>query len=375
MVNSRNGWIAVLGAVSVLFGCDVAAEDCSVAVLNKPGDLIRVTAILQTDDPNENGEGEPVVFTSLGGELSETLELYSSPHAYAFIARVPNESISGNVVNGDGDETCTLVASVNEKTVLSDAEKEYLSEESAKHAVLSVGAAVVAELCLEGVVTARVCALPMAEFAVEFGIGAVAGGKYAFDPPDPNYTVIAVPASPIVTLISPQSGLPQGLVDTANALQTGEGQLTAIELALVTTLNRVSGAVVANDQLWVQRQTANAQLLKVQLAGHLSHEADLLAAFNSSLTAAGLTVEITSDDVLEFESDVAFNGLPDDELAALARFGADDDIIASAAQLTFVQDATAVAAFPETLAEPALLSLLRKAPEILYSPHRRAITH
>src|ERR1051326_3197085 len=71
------------------------AQDCAVQLTNNIGDTINVTVELQTDDPDENGEGESVLFESSGGEFSAVLTSYFAPIPYSYVATAPNETITG----------------------------------------------------------------------------------------------------------------------------------------------------------------------------------------------------------------------------------------------------------------------------------------
>jgi len=199
--------------------------------------------------------------------------------------------------------------------------------------------------------------------------------KFVLDPPDPNYMIIATPVVPSVTQISEQTGIPPNLAAATNALLLKGAEISAVSLALVTTLNRASGALAANDNIWIQRQLIAADTLKAQLGVDMAKKPELLVAFQNALSAAGITIEMTADDVETFESDVASDGLPSDQIAVLQRFGASQDIIDTATSLAFVQDASEVATFPATLTDPALLDLLRNGSKILLPPRRHAVTH
>src|SRR2546428_1948050 len=98
---------------SILRPSPVLAQSCSVQLTNAVGDTIAVTATLSTSDPNENGENEPLFVSSSGGEISAIIGAYSVPTPFTFSARVPNEFISGTILGFDGDEGCSIGATVN----------------------------------------------------------------------------------------------------------------------------------------------------------------------------------------------------------------------------------------------------------------------
>jgi hypothetical protein len=372
----RLAFTALLFCSGFAIAPHAVADDCSVTVLNKVGDVLTGSIILQTDDPDENGEDETAMLSSSGGELNQTVGSYVAPFPFQFTATVSNETISGTFPDGDGDETCSIInLSINGKTTLTVQQKLYIGKESGEHALASILVGAVAYACARNGATIGLCTIPLAKISAEMLFGAAVGLKYIIDPPDPNYTIIATPVIPVIPPVSVASGLPPSLVDATNALQTQEAHLAAVEVALATTLNRISGAVAANDQVWVQRQTAVAGSLEAQLAMLLAGEADALAAFGTALNAAGFAVDLSPDDVSAYEADVASNGLNADQIATLQLLGADDDDLTAATELTVVQDAGLATAFPGTLTDPTFLNLLRSAPRALLPQHRRAVVH
>ncbi|HKC12473.1 MAG TPA: hypothetical protein VKI41_10610, partial [Vicinamibacteria bacterium] len=87
--------LAILACAALMLPSAAFAQTCSIQLTNKPRDIITGTATLFTNDPNENGEGEPLVIFSSGGEYSATIGAYSLPTPFSFPAAVANVSISG----------------------------------------------------------------------------------------------------------------------------------------------------------------------------------------------------------------------------------------------------------------------------------------
>src|SRR5947209_4098027 len=100
-----------------MFGMAAAAhsQDCFAVAGNKTGDLINVTVLLQTDDPDENGEGEPVDVSSSGGEFTGRVGVYFSAQPFSYVATQPNETVTGTLTDSDGDETCSITVSWNQR--------------------------------------------------------------------------------------------------------------------------------------------------------------------------------------------------------------------------------------------------------------------
>jgi hypothetical protein len=78
----------------------------------KKGDVVGIQATLFTDDPNENGEGEPLILQSTGG-FSLTISAYAQPRTVSYLSHNDNESISGYISGYDGDEYATVTVTVN----------------------------------------------------------------------------------------------------------------------------------------------------------------------------------------------------------------------------------------------------------------------
>src|SRR5262249_22947429 len=67
------------------------------------GDDVTITATLNTEDPNENGEGEPLVIQSSGG-FSATIGDYAVTQQLSFTATQDGETLDASIQGYDGDE-------------------------------------------------------------------------------------------------------------------------------------------------------------------------------------------------------------------------------------------------------------------------------
>src|SRR5579864_8738722 len=93
-------------------GISATAQNCIAFLSNKAGDTIQVSATPSTTDINENGEGEPLVLSSSGGEPLPTISFYNSPQNFSYTATQANETITGSNVGFDSDESCSIGATV-----------------------------------------------------------------------------------------------------------------------------------------------------------------------------------------------------------------------------------------------------------------------
>src|SRR5262249_31750411 len=84
------------------------------------GDMVKVAATIFSGDPNENGEGEPLVLILPGGNF--VVPGYFSPQQTTFLALQDGQAVSGFIQGADGDEFAQVSFTVNAK-------KRYTQEE------------------------------------------------------------------------------------------------------------------------------------------------------------------------------------------------------------------------------------------------------
>ncbi len=216
-----------------------------------------------------------------------------------------------------------------------------------------------AELCTGTIAGAPICGLPAGLIAAgATTVGALAG-LLALDPSDPNFTQIATPVTPSIPPAGPADGIPAAVIAAANALIQNDAQTVGVEQALLTTLNREQGALDAGNTFWATQQGNAAVRYLGQLAQLFPQMASLITQFQAALTAANLTLSVTPDQVLNFESELAALGFSATETANLQMFGADAALIEEARNIVFVQDINKVAAASTNLAQPTLIALLK----------------
>jgi len=146
------------------------------------------------------------------------------------------------------------------------------------------------------------CRLTAELFATATGGTAWLMGRIADDPSDPNFMVIAQP-QPIVL----PTGMDCGDFTECNNLLANDLQIISLERAILTTNDRIQGAIDAFDTFWEDQQTQALRQYQIQLASLASQNATLTqayqAAFISRMAAAGVKpIVLSAADVATFQS-------------------------------------------------------------------------
>jgi hypothetical protein len=323
-----------------------------------------VVATLSTDDPNENGEGEPLVVESTGG-FRQVIATYETPQTLAFIAAVDGETVFGNIDGGEGDESCTLTMTVNQKNFFSDQTKAELGKLSQDLWIVTGVFGTITGVCAEApeLVYSKLCALIGVTETGLSGLGAGILGRLSLDPPDPNFTVIATPVIPALPPVTSVPAATPQVIQAFNALVQNEENIIGFGNVILTCFNRARGAENAGNALWEARQIAASQQYNNQLGVFLNAEPPLRANLQSALLAEGFpTTTLNANDVLSYEMDVAANGLPAEVNSTLQALGASSADIDEVARVVIVQDTNAAAqSFPASLTDPTLMADLHAA--------------
>ena len=123
----------------------------------------------------------------------------------------------------------------------------------------------------------------------------------ALDPSDPNFMVIAQPV-PIP--------LPSGCdFPECNNLLANDLQIISLARAILTTNDRIQGAIDAGDTFWEDQQTQALRQYQIQLASLASQNATLTqtfqAAFQARMAAAGATpIVVSAADITTYQSNM-----------------------------------------------------------------------
>ncbi|HSM87579.1 MAG TPA: hypothetical protein VLT16_15590 [Candidatus Limnocylindrales bacterium] len=342
----------------------------NMAVSAKAGDVVTVTAVLTTNDIDEDGEGEPLVVSLPGGAF--TVSNYFLNQTTHFLALQDNPVIFGQIPGADGDESAQVTFSVR-KMRFTPEEKEHFANVALALTATSLGLTTVGGGCAlapEPLVT-KVCAI------AGLAGGAITGGaalyyqKLALDPNDPNFTVIVVPLVPTLPLIQAQPGITQEEADAFNAWIENAAQQSAYATAIITSINRANTAADAGDTASEQKQLQAAGDFAATLSALLGQETSLRSAAQASVVAAGfVSVPFTVNDVFNTEIRVLFFGLPSPFPQVLTAEGFDQNDINFIAGGLFVKNPFTIApnSFPEILTNsPGLNDAEKTAAQDLFN--------
>jgi uncharacterized repeat protein (TIGR03803 family) len=75
------------------------------------GDTVTIHATLNTGDPGESGEGEPLIINTSAETF--TVSAYAQPTTFTFKAKADGESISAYIVGSDGDDSADVTVTLN----------------------------------------------------------------------------------------------------------------------------------------------------------------------------------------------------------------------------------------------------------------------
>jgi hypothetical protein len=183
-------------------------------------------------------------------------------------------------------------------------------------------------------------------------------------PPDPNYTVLAMPAA--YTLTAPLQGMPSAEASAFTELFAALGRVVAAEQAGITSIARVEGARNAGAADWVAVQTQAAQDYGALVGGLLLDLPLLVGNLTTAFQSAGAQFTTTSDDARMFLTNLRQNSLPtpvvqdvNQALAALTQVGASSADQVEVLQLLTSTDPNAAAglgigAFPRALSDTSV---------------------
>ncbi len=345
--------------------CDLAAQtvtfdgSTTITIPNvKVGTTINVQAILTTNDPDENGEGEPLVITSSGG-FSFVMPDYFAPQSFSFKATQAGETLTATIVGADGDESATITVTTNRPTRFTPEQKAALAKAIADLRLHAAAGGVVALGCLlvpDPTIT-KACAIGAGAYGAFTGLSsAVLGSILARDPNDPNFTVVAQPVFFLLPPVQVQPGVTQAEADAMNALFTEEAQALGLERAILIAIDRANSAFAAGDSASETLQLNAAAQFAEQLAPLFNSDNALRANLVTAIQNSGFAgFQITPSDVFNFEVQTAFFGLNPNVLQLLNQLGASPDEIFLVTGSLIVQDPNLVpTSFPAFLVDPNL---------------------
>ncbi len=323
------------------------------------GDLVTVDATLFSGDPNENGEGEPLILILPGGNF--VVPGYFAPQQTTFLALQDGQTVSAFIQGADGDESAQVSFTVNSKKRYTQEEKDKFAKYALILGGVGGGLGTIAAICgLAPEPTAtKVCAVVGALGAGASAFLAARYGLMALDPCDPDFGTIFQPVLLTIPPIQAQPGITQAEANAANAWLLNEAQQLAFTQAILISINRANCAAAAGDSADETKQMQAAGTYSIQLAGFVNAAAGTRANLVSAIQAAGfIPVTSTPFDVFRYEVNVLFFGLPSDTLQALIALGADSNTINFVRGMLIVQDVNLTAGtFPNFLNSSAESSL------------------
>ena len=309
------------------------------------GDTLTVSAELDTTDPNENGEGEPLSVYSSTGFSCPVSNYAISQFCGTFVAPAAG-TLSAYIVGADGDESGTITITINAAPLkLGIFSPGVLDALDKAGDGLDVGAgigAAVATACAASIIGGPICTLPVGIVSAIAVLAGVSLNVLAKDPSDPNFMVIATPVIPSIPMVTSSGTITQAEANAFNALFTNEIDIAAYTTALTTSLNRAQGAADAGNTNWLNQQLNAVATYKTALIGFLNSEigfkstlAQLLAAdpnFSSFM--------LTSAQALQAESLISTSGLPASITSVLNSLGVDSATQTTITNLFIVQNVT-----------------------------------
>jgi hypothetical protein len=345
---------ALLGAVG--FGGDVHASPTpssigqvtigqaggNLPIVVQPGDTVNLIAQLNSSDPNENAEFEPLNINAVpGGSFNQSYSLpsYNINTPLTIPITNANTTISAFFTGADGDETASIQYRVNAPLVFTIQEKQIAAGLSQQYTNVADFVSQGGGACTGAVSATLGCQLAAAVGKVATGLSAYQN-LIAGDPPDPNYHTIFQPQPLPSQALSPQAGLSSGQLAIVNALISNMQDATSLSQAIYVTLNRAQTASDAGDQAALQQQLNALAGYQSQLNALLGAQPGLLTQVAQILEANGLDITLTASDVANFQAFLLQNGFPSDWATYL------EDIGLSTADLQLALDQLIVQALP-----------------------------
>lgn len=343
------------------------------------GDKVTLQATLLTNDPNENGEGEPLVLQFFDSANStQVIGNYAQPMMFNYLAQSNGASIQGYIQNYDGDElgvaTVALNLASNSLQVFSQTASDALAKAAALLNVQAQSNAVAAANAPGGPSPATL--VPASQFSLAGWLYQYSAATFLnasllnrlpFFTPDPSFTIIAQPVVPTLPTVKAQGSLTQAEADAINALLSNQAEVVAVTNALQASINRAQGAANANNSQWQLSQMQAVQQYAKQLATLYGAQPSLRATLQTSLQQGGVpTFYISSSEVYNFEVSVGGNDLPVPLGNTLSQLGVDGRAMDEIRSIAFVQDINATAGdFPSLLVNPTLDAALQSASQAL----------
>jgi hypothetical protein len=336
-------------------------------------DAITLTSILLSGDPNENGEGENLVWASGAHDDGGKLTQYWTPIQQRFLASSNNPFFSAGIYGADGDESASIQVDVDPAPPpqwipddVKDAARVNASNAENNASALGTAGKVCKALTQAGQLQMKnLCRFISQSQKLEEGWGQALNG-IANDPSDPNFRVIATPVTPVVARL-PAVDVPQAIADAFYALLDNQAQSIGVMRAIITSTNRATGAYDANDDRWMAAQAAAGVGYRVQLGTLIQNKVTLLANLQATLRANGVPpIAFGANDVLGYELDLLYNGFSNEEMQTYTALEYSAEAIEMARKRVAARDIYAAAGtYPDLFVSPAYTSALQNLADVV----------
>jgi hypothetical protein len=180
----------------------------------------------------------------------------------------------------------------------------------------------------------------------------------AIDPPDSHFRLIARSRPPPVPRVVPGSRVNTAAAAALNPLFASYVSEIGLERAVLTSIERASGAARANQPVWRRRQLQAAHGYAARLSRTLRAQPRLLTSARAALAASSVpSVAVNPPDVKTVQQQVNAGGLSSQLLAVLARLGVNKEK-REQIRTTFMSlgpDIVAqIGSFPDALTSPSV---------------------
>lgn len=341
----------------------------------KAGDSVDIVVVLRSATPNANGSNQRL-FNIRQDVDSTTVGQFNLPFYEGHTPLHFDVLGNGNALFYAGfigtctDQTATLEFAVNRTRVHPQHLKNAAAQMAHDAAEWGESISAVLDAAEVGMLTpacATLILLPRLELlcVAITRLGWIAQGfsflmdHIAGDPPDSNYTDVAVPSVPVLPPLV-GSPLPPPLADAYSALSWNMQTATGYSRAIGVSLDRAAGAEAAGNTRWNAVQRQAAAIYTRQLGAITAGQPALLNAFSTELMSAGVpNLGVNYYDFLEFENDVLRVGLPASAPQTLAPLGLALDEVSGVRRVVIVQRIQSVS-FPQSLTSGQFLQSIQQ---------------
>lgn len=350
---------------------------------------LRIVVQLSTTDETspESSEGEGCIHVGFQSTLPSfhglniPCDVYLN---YNVIYTVPSDSLTGydlvaDFPTFDGDESAIITVTVNPVEVVKSTfdEVEHFENLAAAFEKGALNAKISEQLCviMPTKVAEVACERMEAVLEIEYEAEAMYYQKLAAqDPVDSNFREIATPRK--CTQFPPAQ---DRFTDAVDALVSNEKSQTYLLEAILTSINRASGAKEAGNDYWRRRQLDAAAFYSLSLSEVMESEIRLQAALSHAWTAAGYPSLIpAASDVHNAQLALYSAGFSPSEIQQLEQDGlAPEDISALTTQLVTLDfnQVVAIGGFPTALTYDPFVEAQRQASKSLIQLGLSALTN